>query len=147
MKKILCAALAVLLICTACGTVPTTAPQTTTPHTTTAPQTTAPETTQGYEVISIAKALELCGESGNITSDRYYIRATVESVTNPTYGAMVLTDGKDTIPVYGIEGYSSMEDKPYKGDEVLLSCILQNYNGTKEVRPHARSRQEYRLLF
>jgi hypothetical protein len=27
-----------------------------------------------------------------------------------------------------------MDEKPYKGDEVLLHCILQNYNGTKEVK-------------
>jgi hypothetical protein len=27
-----------------------------------------------------------------------------------------------------------MTEKPYKGDEVLLHCILQNYNGTKEVK-------------
>ena len=130
MKKILSALLAVLLLCTACTTAPATKPQTTTPPTTTAPETTAP----GYEIISIAKALELCGEAGNITTERYYIRATIESVTNANFGAMVLTDGKDTIPVYGIEGYSSMADKPYKGDEVLLSCILQNYNGNKEIK-------------
>lgn len=130
MKKILSALLAVLLLCTACTTAPATKPQTTTPPATTAPETTAP----GYEIISIAKALELCGEAGNITTERYYIRATIESVTNANFGAMVLTDGKDTIPVYGIEGYSSMADKPYKGDEVLLSCILQNYNGNKEIK-------------
>ena len=130
MKKILSALLAVLLLCTACTTAPATKPQTTTPPTTTTPETTAP----GYEIISIAKALELCGEAGNITTERYYIRATIESVTNANFGAMVLTDGKDTIPVYGIEGYSSMADKPYKGDEVLLSCILQNYNGNKEIK-------------
>ena len=27
-----------------------------------------------------------------------------------------------------------MEDKAFEGDEVLLHCILQNYNGTKEVK-------------
>ena len=140
MKKIFCALLAVLLLCSACTAAPTTKPQTTTPPTTNIPTTNAPETTvpetttDGYETISIAEALELCGEAGNITTERYYIRATIESVTNPSYGAMVLTDGKDTIAVYGIEGYSTMADKPYKGDEVLLSCILQNYNGNKEIK-------------
>ncbi len=93
-----------------------------------------------YPVITIAEALELCGESGNITSERYYIRATVESVTNAQYGAMVIKDATGTISVYGTYsedgsiGYSEMENKPYKGDEVLLHCILQNYNGTKEVK-------------
>ena len=87
-----------------------------------------------YQLISIEKALELCGEAGNITSEKYYIRATVESITNPAYGTMIITDGTHSISVYGTVGYADMEDKPYKGDEVLLLCILQNYNGSKEVK-------------
>ena len=87
-----------------------------------------------YDVISIEKALELCGEAGNITTERYYIRGTIESITNPAYGAMVITDGTHSIGVYNTAGYADMEDKPYKGDEVLLHCILQNYNGNKEIK-------------
>lgn len=117
---------------------------TTAPNGTTAPEaTTQPvETTQpdAYETITIAQALELCGESGNITEERYYIRATVESIKNPTYGQMTITDETGSIDVYGTYSedgaipYGQMEKKPYKGDEVLLYCILQNYNGTKEVK-------------
>lgn len=91
-------------------------------------------TTPKYDEISIEKALELCGEDGNITTERYYIRGTVESITNPTYGAMVITDGTHSISVYNTAGYADMEDKPYKGDEVLLYCTLQNYKGNKEVK-------------
>lgn len=87
-----------------------------------------------YDVISIAQALELCGESGNVTTERYYIRGTVKEITNPAYGAMVITDGTDSISVYNTAGYAEMEDKPYAGDTVLLHCILQNYNGTKEIK-------------
>lgn len=93
-----------------------------------------------YETITIAQALELCGDAGNVTTERYYIRGTVESVTNAAYGAMVIKDETGSISVYGTYsadgsiGYAAMEDKPYKGDEVLLYCILQNYNGTKEVK-------------
>jgi hypothetical protein len=53
---------------------------------------------------------------------------------------MTIGDETGTIPVYGTYSadgeinYSAMEDKPYKGDEVLLHCTLQNYNGTKEVK-------------
>lgn len=102
---------------------------------TTAPTTTAPTTsTPQYDVISIERALELCGADGNVTTERYYIRATVESITNPAFGAMVITDGTHSISVYNTAGYADMEDKPYKGDEVLLHCILQNYNGTKEIK-------------
>ena len=87
-----------------------------------------------YDVISIEKALELCGEPGNVTEEKYYIRGTIKSITNPAYGAMVITDGTNSISVYGTEGYSSMSDKPFKGDEVLLYCVLQNYNGNKEIK-------------
>lgn len=119
-----------------------TAPSTTKPAAsqpaTSQPATSQPATSQpsgsNIQVISIAKALELCGESGNITTEQYYIRGTVESIKNPAYGQMVITDGTHSIPVYGVEGYSSMADKPYKGDTVLLLCVLQNYNGTKEVK-------------
>ena len=122
----------------------TTEPETSTEETTTEPETSTEEETTEPEdeikVITIAEALELCGEEGNITEERYYIRATISTITNAAYGAMVITDATGSIPVYGTYSadgeinYSAMEDKPYKGDEVLLYCILQNYNGTKEVK-------------
>ncbi|MBE6976653.1 MAG: hypothetical protein E7439_05605 [Ruminococcaceae bacterium] len=93
-----------------------------------------------YEVITIAQALELCGEPGNITEERYYIRGTIDAITNPTYGAMTISDATGSIYVYGTYSadgevsYSAMTEKPYKGDEVLLHCILQNYNGNKEIK-------------
>lgn len=98
------------------------------------PSTPSTPGTPEYEVISITRALELCGEPGTITTEKYYVRGTVETVKNPAYGNMVLTDGTYTIEVYGITGYASMADKPYKGDEVLLCGYLQNFNGTKEIK-------------
>ena len=104
--------------------------------------TTAPTQPDSGEmkVITIAEALALCGEPGNITTERYYIRGTIVSIDNPTYGQMTISDATGTIKVYGTYSadgeisYGQMTDKPYKGDEVLLHCILQNYNGTKEVK-------------
>ncbi len=93
-----------------------------------------------YDVITIEKALELCGAEGNITTERYYIRGTITAISNPQYGAMTIQDATGSISVYGTYsedgsiGYAEMQNKPYKGDEVLLHCILQNYNGTKEVK-------------
>ncbi len=134
MKKLLCLCLLLTVLIsalTAC------APNEGTTGTTQSTQaSTAPE----IDTITIAQALELCGEEGNITQERYTIRATVESVTNATYGAMVLKDETGTISVYGTYsedgsvGYAQLTDKPYKGDDVLVSCILQNYNGTKEIK-------------
>ncbi len=113
--------------------------------TTTAPTTTEPdapvtEPVTGYETITVAKALELCGEPGNLTEERYYIRATIKSIDNAQCGAMTIEDETGSIYVYGTYsadgsiGYSQMDQKPYAGDEVLLHCTLQNYNGTKEVK-------------
>ena len=93
-----------------------------------------------YDFITIAEAIELCGEPGNITEERYYIRATIKTVTNPTYGGMVITDETGEISVYGTYSsdgalrYSELDEIPYKGDTVILHCILQNYNGTPEVQ-------------
>ena len=136
---------------------PTTEAQTQAPTESTTPETTEEGTTEpegdsapesdtvapeqpAIQTITIAEALELCGEAGNITTERYYIRATIESITNAAYGQMIIKDETGSIAVYGTYSadgeinYSQMEDKPYKGDEVLLHCILQNYNGTKEVK-------------
>lgn len=100
--------------------------------------------TPEYTVISIAEALEICAglPSGQPTEDeeRYYIRGTIVSVTNAEHGGMIITDGTNEISVYGtyshdgVLKYSALEEKPYKGDEVLLHCTLQNYNGTYEIQ-------------
>ena len=92
------------------------------------------------KVLTVAEALELCGEPGNLTTERYYVRGTVKTVSNPAYGAMVIYDETGEISVYGTYsedgsiGYADMAEKPVKGDEVLLYCTLQNYNGTKEIK-------------
>lgn len=92
------------------------------------------------KVLTVAEALELCGESGNLTTERYYVRGKVKTVTNPAYGAMVIYDETGEISVYntasedGSVGYADMADKPVKGDEVLLYCTLQNFNGAKEIK-------------
>ena len=92
------------------------------------------------EVITVAEALELCGEPGNLTTERYYIRGTVKTIKNPLYGSMIIEDETGEIEVYGAYsadgsiGYAEMSESPVKGDEVLLYCTLQNYNGTKEVK-------------
>ena len=97
-------------------------------------------TTPQYETITIARALELCGEPGNITTERYYIRATVKTISNAAYGQMIIEDETGEIEVYGTYSadgeltFSALDERPVKGDEVLLHCILQNYNGTKEVK-------------
>ncbi len=95
---------------------------------------------EGYDVITLAQAIEICKKSSQPTAERYYIHATVKSITNAQYGAMIITDGTDELEVYGTYsadgsvGYADMEEKPFKGDEVLLHCTLQNFNGKNEVK-------------
>ena len=92
------------------------------------------------KILTVAEALELCGEPGNVTEDRYLVAGTIKSITNPAYGAMIIEDETGEIEVYGTYssdgeiGYAAFEDKPVKGDDVLLYCILQNYNGNKEIK-------------
>ena len=93
-----------------------------------------------YTTITVAEALELCGESGNITTERYYVRATVKTVSNVSYGEMTLVDESGEIYVFGtyshdgVNTFPNIGATPQRGDEVVLHCILQNYNGTKEVK-------------
>ena len=117
-----------------------------TPSEETTEENTTEDETQGNEpeveitVITIAEALELCGEPGNITTERYYIRGIIQTIKNGSYGQMVIADDTGSIDVYGTYSadgsltYTQLEYQPVKGDEVLLHCILQNYNGTKEVK-------------
>lgn len=103
-------------------------------------ESTTPPTPE-VKVITIAEALALCGEeAGYISEERYEIHATIKTITNAQYGAMVIYDATGEISVYGTYSadgaiaYGSFDEKPYKGDDVVLHCILQNYNGTKEIQ-------------
>ena len=96
---------------------------------------------QGYNVITIEQAVEIAKIAGETpTTERYYIHATVATVTNSAYGAMIIEDETGSISVYGTYSedgaltYASMTDKPKKGDEILFSCTLHTFSGTAEVQ-------------
>ena len=92
------------------------------------------------KTITIAEAIEICKVNSEETTERYLIRATVTKVSNPTYGEMYIADETGEILVYntknsdGSVNYADMTDRPVKGDEVLLSCTLNNYNGTNQIK-------------
>lgn len=145
MKKllalVLCIAMAVCVFA-ACGK----AEQTKEPASTDTPAT--PDVTpeqptdswEQYECLTIAQLHALSVEVGVTTTETYYVIATVEAVTNATYGAMTIKDETGSIGVYnsknadGSVGYAEMTDKPYKGDTVLMMGTIQNFNGTKEIK-------------
>ena len=90
-------------------------------------ETSNPSIKDDFACITIKEALEkakAAGETG--TSEEFYIYGVIKEVQNSVYGAMTITDGTDEIYVYGVNGedrqtqYSNLEDKPVKGDEVVL---------------------------
>ena len=93
------------------------------------------------ETITIAEAITICGTLADKTptTERYYIKAIVKSVTNAQYGSMTIEDETGTLSVYGSYGadgvkrYSELDEKPYAGDEVLLYCTLQSFGGSPEI--------------
>lgn len=93
------------------------------------------------ELITVAEAIEIANaETSTNPTTRYLIRATIVRVSNPAYGEMTIADETGEIYVYGVYsadgsiGYANFEEKPVKGDEVLLSCTLNTYNGTPQVK-------------
>ena len=93
-----------------------------------------PTIADGFDVISLADAIAKANEAGEAGTDKpYIIYAKVTAVTNPLYGEMMVSDGTDSLYIYGIEGYSTMEVKPLKGDEVVLEGTLKTFNGKPEM--------------
>lgn len=99
-----------------------------------------PELPEFGKTLTIAELLALPLTANYVTEGRYYVEATVTSVTNAAYGAMTITDATGTISVYnsknadGSVDYANMSDKPVKGDSVKLYCTVQNFNGTFEIK-------------
>ena len=128
---------------------PTTEEPTTEEPTTEEPTTEEPTTDNSddpwaeYDIISIDEALEICDRysSGTASTERYYVRGTIKTILNASFGEMIITDGTNELYIYGSYGadgvnrYPELDEKPYKDDEVLLYCTLQNYNGsTKQAK-------------
>ena len=127
----------------------TTTTTTTTPTTTTKPQETTTTTNKGEQpnpdedpqLITVAEAIAIgLAETSTNPTTRYLIRATIVKISNPTYGEMTIADETGEIYVYGtysadgVLRYSEMEERPVKGDEVLLSCTINSYNGQAQVK-------------
>ena len=93
------------------------------------------------DTLTVAQAIEHSKNfAGSPSTDRYYITATVKSVTDARFGAMIIEDETGEISVYnsknadGSVTYENMEDKPYKGDTVKVFANLQSFNGTPEIK-------------
>ena len=100
-----------------------------------APET--PDAPAAGSYITVAEAIALCSQS---PSGRYNIRATVVTVISTQYGEMRIADSTGEIYVYGTRGadgatfFDKLEDQPVKGDEIVVSCELNEHNGTPQVK-------------
>lgn len=72
---------------------------------------------------------------------KHFVKATVKSIDNATYGEMTIEDETGSISVYGTRGadgytfYDKLDEKPYAGDTVVLYIqTLANFKGTKEIK-------------
>ena len=90
--------------------------------------------------ITVAEALAICEQYTDVAPEKYYIRATVKTIVNASYGEMYIEDESGEIYVFGVRGtdwttyFDKLSERPVKGDEVLLHCQLGQHNGKKEVK-------------
>lgn len=95
---------------------------------------------EGYDVITVEQALAIAMTLEQESVERYYIHATIDSVTNAKFGEMTISDATGSIYVYGTYsadgsiGYQEMTEKPLKGAEVLLACTLNTFEGIPQVK-------------
>ncbi|MBO8414517.1 MAG: hypothetical protein IAC78_03495 [Firmicutes bacterium] len=101
------------------------------------------ESSSSSEAITYHTVAELKEIAKNYTSspseERYYIKATIKTITDAQYGGMVIEDETGELDVYGTYSadgslrYSALEEKPVAGDEVTLYGNLQTYKGEAEI--------------
>ena len=93
------------------------------------------------KIYTIAELIAMMPSDGSATTERYYVRATIKSIDDAGFGAMTIEDSTGTLSVYGtyssdgVKKYSELDEKPVKGDTVLLYGTIQNYkNKTPEIK-------------
>lgn len=90
--------------------------------------------------LTIEQILALPLNEGEISTERYYVTATVSTVSKKWYGEMYLNDSTGSVKVFnslnadGTVKYENMTDKPLKGDTVKMLVNVENYNGTIELK-------------
>lgn len=93
------------------------------------------------KIYTIAELIAMMPSDGSPTKERYYVRATIKSIDDAGFGSMTIEDPTGTLSVYGTyssdgaKKYSELDEKPVKGDTVLLYGTIQNYqNKTPEIK-------------
>ena len=91
-----------------------------------------------YTALDEAVAIAEAGDH-NVYSGTYLITGTITDVYNTIYGNMYITDGTNTLTIYGLYDlnntrYDKMEDQPVAGDVVYLIGSLGNYSGKAQMK-------------
>ena len=93
-----------------------------------------------YDCITIEEALELAKNAGEAgTTESYYVYGIIKEVSNSLYGAMTIVDETGELYIYGTYSkdgetrYDAMEERPVKGDEVVLYGKLKTYKDEQEM--------------
>lgn len=109
--------------------------------TVTTPTTPSTKNEDDRKIYTIAELIAMMPSDGSVTTERYYVRATIKSIDDAGFGSMTIEDQTGTLSVYGTysadgaKRYSELDEKPVKGDTVLLYGTIQNYkNKTPEIK-------------
>ena len=91
--------------------------------------------------ITIAEAIALGEKCGHniFTEGMYYVTGVITEIVNFTYGNMYITDGKDTLYIYGVYSqdgirFDALENQPAVGDTITLYGILGKYNTSIQMK-------------
>lgn len=94
-----------------------------------------------YSCISLSEAINIATAAGEQeTSEKYYVYGTIATISNPTFGEMTITDGTDSLFIYGtysadgVKRYSELDDKPVKGDAIVLYGSLNFFKEKAQMR-------------
>ena len=91
--------------------------------------------------LTIAQALQLGAAMGhdNYTEGKYYVTGEITEVYNTQYGNLYITDGENTLTVYGTYSadgsarYDAMDVKPIAGDTVTVYGVIGAYGSSNPV--------------
>ena len=91
------------------------------------------------EALTIAQALTIgkLYTKGNYTTEKYYVTGIITEIQNTTYGNLVISDGVDSILVYGLYSYDgetrydALTYKPQVYDEITVYGVIGFYNAAQ----------------
>lgn len=100
-----------------------------------------PELKTEFNTTSYAEVKALVPEDGNTTTDKYYVIGFVKTITNATYGNMVIVnENGEELTIYGtysfdgVNRFDAMAKKPVEGDVVVLYGVANNFKGTAQIK-------------